>query len=34
MGAKEMIAFTNFFVADTEYPGVTTEVVPAADVTW
>lgn len=34
IGAKEMIAFTNFFVADTEYPGVTTEVVPAADVTW
>lgn len=34
VGAKEMIAFTNFFVADTEYPGVTTEVVPAADVTW
>ncbi|MDO9457735.1 isochorismatase family protein [Nocardioides sp.] len=34
IGAREMIAFTNFFVADTEYPGVTTEVVPAADVTW
>jgi nicotinamidase-related amidase len=34
VGAKEMIAFTNFFVGDTEYPGVTTEVVPAADVTW
>ncbi|MFB9313765.1 isochorismatase family protein [Nocardioides plantarum] len=34
VGAKEMIAYTNFFVADTEYPGVTTEVVPAADVTW
>ena len=34
IGAREMIAFTNFFVADTEYPGVTTEVVPAAEVTW
>ncbi|WP_181782122.1 isochorismatase family protein [Pseudonocardia pini] len=34
VGAREMVAFTNFFVADTEYPGVTTEVVPAADVTW
>ena len=34
VGAREMIAFTNFFVADTEYPGVTTEVVNAADVTW
>ncbi len=34
VGAREMIAFTNFFVADTDYPGVTTEVVPAADVTW
>lgn len=34
VGAKEMVAFTNFFVADTEYPGQTTEVVPAAEVTW
>ncbi|WP_139978104.1 isochorismatase family protein [Nocardioides litoris] len=34
VGAKEMIAYTNFTVADTEYPGVTTEVVPAAEVTW
>lgn len=34
VGAREMIAFTNFFVGDTEYPGVTTEVVAAADVTW
>lgn len=34
VGAKEMIAFTNFFVGDTDYPGVTTEVLPAADVTW
>ncbi|MCU1537067.1 MAG: cysteine hydrolase [Humibacillus sp.] len=34
VGAREMIAFTNFFVGDTDYPGVTTEVVPAADVTW
>lgn len=34
VGAREMIAYTNFCVADTEYPGVTTEVVPAAEVTW
>ncbi|MEO9325846.1 isochorismatase family protein [Nocardioides sp. C4-1] len=34
VGAREMVAYTNFTVADTEYPGVTTEVVPAADVTW
>lgn len=34
VGAREMVAFTNFFVADTDYPGVTTEVVNAADVTW
>jgi nicotinamidase-related amidase len=34
VGAREMVAFTNFFVGDTEYPGVRTEVVPAADVTW
>lgn len=34
VGAKEMIAFTNFFVADTDYPGITTEVVPAEEVTW
>jgi len=34
VGAREMVAFTNFVVADTEYPGVTTEVVSAADVRW
>jgi len=34
VGAREMVAFTNFVVADTEYPGVTTEVVAAADVRW
>ena len=27
VGAETMIAYTNFFVADTEYPGITTEVV-------
>lgn len=32
IGAEQMIAYTNFFVADTAYPGVRTEVVPAADV--
>ena len=32
IGAEQMIAYTNFFVADTEYPGVTTQVVPAAEV--
>lgn len=34
VGAREMVAFTNFVVGDTEYPGVRTDVVPAADVTW
>lgn len=34
VGAREIIAYTNFFVGDTEYPGVTTEVVRAAEVTW
>lgn len=32
IGAEQMIAYTNFFVADTEYPGVTTSVVPAEQV--
>lgn len=32
IGAEQMIAYTNFFVGDTEYPGVTTRVVPAAEV--
>jgi nicotinamidase-related amidase len=27
VGAETMIAYTNFFVADTEYPGITNEVV-------
>ncbi len=27
VGAEVMVAYTNFFVADTEYPGVTTSVV-------
>ena len=27
VGAETMIAYTNFFVADTEYPGITTEVI-------
>ncbi|KNX39650.1 isochorismatase family protein [Luteipulveratus halotolerans] len=34
VGAQQMIAFTNFFVADTEYPGSTTKVVPASEVTF
>ena len=34
VGAREMVAFTNFFVADTEYPGVATEVVLADAVRW
>ena len=33
-GAEQMIAYTNFFVADTAYPGVTTTVVPAAEVSF
>lgn len=32
VGAEQMIAFTNFFIEDTEYPGVTTEVLPADEV--
>jgi nicotinamidase-related amidase len=32
IGAEQMIAYTNFFVADTTYPGVRTEVVPAGEV--
>ena len=34
VGAREMIAYTNFFIEDTTYPGVRTAVVPAADVTF
>lgn len=34
VGAEQMIAFTNFFVADTAYPGITTRVVPAAEVSF
>ena len=32
IGAEQMIAYTNFFVEDTAYPGVTTRVVPAEEV--
>jgi nicotinamidase-related amidase len=32
IGAEQMIAYTNFFVADTAYPGVTTRVVNADQV--
>jgi nicotinamidase-related amidase len=32
VGAEQMIAYTNFFVEDTVYPGITTSVVPAAEV--
>jgi nicotinamidase-related amidase len=32
IGAEQMIAYTNFFVADTGYPGVTTKVVAADEV--
>ena len=34
IGAREMIAYTNFFIEDTTYPGVVTAVTPAADVTF
>ena len=34
IGAEQMIAYTNFFVADTSYPGVTTTVVPADEVSF
>lgn len=32
IGAEQMIAYTNFFVADTAYPGVRTQVRPAEQV--
>ena len=32
IGAEQMVAYTNFFVADTEYPAITTRVLPAAEV--
>ncbi|HEY3530189.1 MAG TPA: cysteine hydrolase family protein [Nocardioides sp.] len=32
IGAEQMIAYTNFFVEDTAYPGVTTKVVNADEV--
>lgn len=32
VGAEQMIAFTNFFVEDTQYPGVITQVMPAEQV--
>ena len=32
IGAEQMIAYTNFFVGDTTYPGVRTEVVPTGEV--
>ena len=34
IGAEQMIAYTNFFVEDTAYPGVTTTVVPAEEVSF
>lgn len=34
VGAREMIAYTNFFIEDTTYPGVITAVTPAADVSF
>jgi nicotinamidase-related amidase len=34
IGAEQMIAYTNFFVADTAYPGVTTTVIPAEEVSF
>jgi nicotinamidase-related amidase len=34
IGAEQMIAYTNFFVADTTYPGVTTTVIPAEEVSF
>ena len=34
IGAEQMIAYTNFFVADTGYPGVTTKVVPTEEVSF
>ncbi len=32
VGAREMIAYTNFFIEDTTYPGVVTAVTPAAEI--
>ncbi|MFT4083803.1 MAG: cysteine hydrolase family protein [Nocardioides sp.] len=34
IGAEQMIAYTNFFVADTEYPGITTAVIPTGQVSF
>jgi nicotinamidase-related amidase len=34
IGAEQMIAYTNFFVADTAYPGVTTKVIKADEVSF
>jgi nicotinamidase-related amidase len=34
IGAREMIAYTNFFIEDTTYPGVVTAVKPAAEITF
>ncbi|CAN5482003.1 cysteine hydrolase family protein [soil metagenome] len=32
VGAREMIAYTNFFIEDTTYPGVVTAVTPASEI--
>ena len=32
VGAREMIAYTNYFIEDTTYPGIVTTVLPAAEV--
>ena len=34
VGAREMIAYTNFFIEDTTYPGVTTAVLPTAEISF
>jgi nicotinamidase-related amidase len=34
VGAEAMVAYTNFFVADTQYPGITTSVVNHDEVTF
>ena len=34
VGAREMIAYTNFFIEDTTYPGVRTAVLPASEITF
>ncbi len=34
VGAREMIAYTNFFIEDTTYPGVVTAVTPAAEISF